>query len=128
MDTAKGNHNVISMEPAKGNHNVISYVTRIRTWDDDSRPPCPGTRVLSKKAVLRALSEMGPGVPLTVEQPGPMGANVMNIIGTTTSKPYAVREVEGGVEYTVDGIVFFGNTVFTDDRENTGIVSISFTR
>ena len=78
--------------------------------------------VYSRKAVDKALKSMPDNLPIIdLENNGDE-----RVIGTTSSRPYAVQwdDLNGVCRFTIDGIVFFGETscivnAVNDDGEIT---------
>lgn len=110
------------METTEYKPTVVSVVTMIPTETPDRNG-----RVFSKDAVLRALSRMEAGMPIVCTQEDAMCGRVNKVIGVTTCKPYAVHDVDRGVEFTVDGKLFFGGVSFRQDEagQSVEVVSVS---
>lgn len=77
---------------------------------------------ISKEAAMSALSKMHTGIPIMYWG----DCDKEKLIGATTSTPYAVQEVDNshGIQYTVDGIIFFGDFEFAGLGDNMEITSI----
>ena len=64
--------------------------------------------IYTREAVSNALRDMPSGLPIIAAN----DCQCEEIVGTTTSKPYAV-EFDGEKQicrYTIDGVIFFGGT------------------
>ncbi len=110
------------MDTAEYRQTVVSVVTTIPT-----ESPNRNGMVYSKDAVLRALAGTEAGLPITCSQEDAIYGRVNKVIGVTTCKPYAVHEVDRGVEFTVDGKIFFGDVNFrpNESGQSIEVVSIS---